>query len=209
MQTTGAGRTDAGVHARVFYAHFDSEQEGLDGNDRLVYQLNGKLPDDISVYKIIKVDPDAHARYSALSRTYEYHLVRVKDPFLREFAHAVYGNLDIRQMIEASRLLYDYSDFTSFSRVNHGERTYICRILEADWIIDEHKMIFTITADRFLRNMVRAIVGTLLDVGFGRTSSEGFRMVIESKDRSRAGASAPAKGLFLTDITYPMEIFIT
>lgn len=209
VETTGAGRTDTGVHARVFFAHFDSEQDKLDSDQKLIWQINGKLPGDISVHRIYKVSPDAHARYSALSRTYEYHITRVKDPFFPEFAHSVYRHMDTRQIIETTRILFEYTDFTSFSKVDTDVSTFICKIKQAEWSFDEHRMVFTITADRFLRNMVRAIVGTLLDVGFGRTSPESFRKIIESRDRTKAGSSAPAKGLFLTGIEYPESIFIT
>jgi tRNA pseudouridine38-40 synthase len=207
VETTGAGRTDTGVHARVFFAHFDSEQDKLDSDQKLIWKINGILPGDISVHRIYKVSPEAHARYSALSRTYEYHIIRVKDPFLPEFAHSVYRQINTRQIIETTRILFEYTDFTSFSRVDTDVSTFICKIIQAEWSIDESSMVFTITADRFLRNMVRAIVGTMLDVGLGRTSPDGFRKIIESRDRTKAGSSAPAKGLFLTGIEYPESIF--
>jgi len=208
IETTGAGRTDTGVHAKVFYAHFDSEKDHLDNQGKMIHQLNGILPADIAVQEILKVNPDAHARYSALSRTYEYHILRAKDPFLPGFAHTVTRALDMQKMDEATRILFEYTDFTSFSRVDTDVSNYNCRIMQADWKSEGHLLVFTIRADRFLRNMVRAIAGTLLDVGTGRTTPEGFRTVIESRNRSAAGASAPAKGLFLTAIDYPGNIFI-
>ncbi len=206
--TTGAGRTDTGVHARNFYAHFDSMQEDLDMDEKLIYRLNGKLPRDICARSIVRVISDAHARYSALSRTYEYHIVRMKDPFLHEYAHALYGDIDTDSVEEATKTLFDYSDFASFSRTNSCVKTYTCKILQADWRFSEEVMVFTIIADRFLRNMVRAIVGTLIDVGFGKISVDDFRGIIENRNRSSAGASAPAKGLFLTGVEYPEEIFL-
>jgi tRNA pseudouridine38-40 synthase len=209
VETTGAGRTDTGVHAKVFFAHFDSEKDKLDSDQKLIRKINGKLPGDIFVHRIHKVIPEAHARYSALSRTYEYHITRVKDPFLPEFAHSFYRQIDSRQIIETTRILLEYNDFTSFSRVDTDVSTFLCKIMQAEWNIDEQGMVFTIRANRFLRNMVRAIVGTLLDVGLGRTSPDGFRKIIESRDRTKAGSSAPAKGLFLTGIEYPESIFIT
>ena len=208
IQTTGAGRTDTGVHARNFYAHFDSRQEDLDRDEKLIYRLNGKLPKDICARSIVRVISDAHARYSALSRTYEYHIVRMKDPFLHEYAHALYGAIDTDSIAEATETLFDYSDFTSFSRTDSDVKTFTCKIIQADWKVSDETMVFTITADRFLRNMVRAIVGTLIDVGFGKISTDDFREIIESKNRSSAGASAPAKGLFLTGVEYPEEIFL-
>jgi tRNA pseudouridine38-40 synthase len=208
VETTGAGRTDTGVHARVFFAHFDTEKDQLDSDRKLIYQLNGILPADISVQEIVKVDPEAHARYSALSRTYEYHIVRAKDPFLPEFAHVVYRKLDMQKVSEATSILPGYTDFTSFTRVDTDVSNFNCRILQAEWKYDEHLIVFTIKADRFLRNMVRAVVGTLLEVGLGRISPEGFRKIIESRDRTAAGPSAPARGLFLTAIDYPDKIFI-
>jgi len=208
VETTGAGRTDTGVHARVFFAHFNSEKDQLDSNRKLIYQLNGILPADISVQAIVKVDPEAHARYSALSRTYEYHIVCAKDPFLPEFAHAVYRKLDMQKVSEATNILPGYTDFTSFTRVDTDVSNFNCRIMQAEWKYDEHLIVFIIKADRFLRNMVRAVVGTLLEVGLGRISPEGFRKIIESRDRTAAGPSAPARGLFLTAIDYPDKIFI-
>jgi tRNA pseudouridine38-40 synthase len=208
IEVNGAGRTDTGVHARVFYAHFDSLQSDLHNDINLVFRINGKLPKDIAVQGIYKVKPDAHARFDAVSRTYEYHITRKKDPFLTEFVHYIYGDLDFESMKKATTLLTEVSDFTSFSKVDTDVKTNICKVYRADWNIDPEKMIFTITADRFLRDMVRAIVGTLLEVGFGRINIEKFRKIIEQKNRSAAGTSVPAKGLFLTDVQYPMEIFI-
>jgi len=208
IEVTGAGRTDTGVHAAKFFAHFDSLKSDLNKNEKLLFRINNKLPKDIAVHEIIKVKPDAHARFSALSRTYEYHIAHKKDPFHLEFSHYIYGDLDFESMNRATALLTEVSDFTSFSKVDTDVKTNICKVIFAAWQIDNEKMIFTITADRFIRDMVRAIVGTMLDIGFGRTTLEEFKKIIELKDRSGAGNSAPAKGLFLTDIQYPEEIFI-
>ncbi len=208
IEVNGAGRTDTGVHARVFYAHFDSLQSDLHKDSNLIFRINGKLPKDIAVQGILKVKPDAHARFDAISRTYEYHIIRRKDPFFTELANYVYGDLDFESMNKATALLTEVSDFSSFSKVDTDVKTNICKVYRADWNIDPEKMIFTITADRFLRDMVRAIVGTLLEVGFGRINIEKFRKIIEQKNRSAAGTSIPAKGLFLTDVQYPIEIFI-
>ena len=208
IEVTGAGRTDTGVHATVFCAHFDSSKSDLDKDSNLIFRINGKLPKDIAVKEILKVRSDAHARFSALSRTYEYHIIRKKDPFLTEFTHYIYGELDFESMKRAATLLKNVSDFTSFSKVDTDVKTNICKILLADWHFDPDKMIFKITADRFLRDMVRAIVGTMLDIGFGRTAIDEFQAIIDAKNRSAAGDSAPAKGLFLTDIQYPEGIFL-
>ena len=208
IEVTGAGRTDTGVHAKVFYAHFDSSVNDLHTEPNLVFKLNGILPKDIAVKEILKVKPDAHARFDAISRTYEYHITRIKDPFLTDLAHFIYGDLDFESMQKAATLLTEVSDFTSFSKVDSDVKTNICKVYQAIWSIDTEKIIFTITADRFLRDMVRAIVGTLLDIGFGRTTVLDFPNIIEKKDRSAAGNSVPAKGLFLADIQYPPDIFI-
>ena len=208
IEVTGAGRTDTGVHAKVFYAHFDSEKDNLQQDTNLVFRINGKLPKDIAVHEILEVKDDAHARYDAISRTYEYHITRVKNPFLTDLAHYIYGELDFEAMKSATTLLLSVSDFTSFSKVDTDVKTNICTINRAEWDIDKEKILFTITADRFLRDMVRAIVGTMLDIGFGRLQPENLLKIIDKKDRSAAGASVPAKGLFLVDVQYPAEIFV-
>lgn len=208
IKVTGCGRTDTGVHARVFYAHFDSQRKDLAEDQGFLFSINGKLPYDISIKEVMGVLPEAHTRFSAISRTYEYHILRSKDVFRREYAHTVYGKLDTDEMQKASAVLKEYTDFTSFSKVDTDVKTNDCRITEASWKISGEELVFTVSADRFLRNMVRAIVGTLLDVGFGKLSADDVRQIIESKNRSNAGASAPAKGLFLTDVSYPPEFFI-
>jgi tRNA pseudouridine38-40 synthase len=208
ISTTGAGRTDAGVHALFFCAHFDSLSPDLCEKENLVFKLNRYLPEDISVSSVRPVLPDANARYSAISRTYKYYISRTKDPFFTGSAWFLHGDIDIDAMNLASRILLNQSDFTSFSRLHSGSKTNICRIYHASWVAEGNRLIFTIKADRFLRNMVRAIVGTLVEIGFGKMDREEFEEIILAKDRSRAGTSAPAKGLFLTDIEYPAEIFL-
>jgi len=207
IMVTGCGRTDTGVHARVFYAHFNTACSNLAVNKKILFSINGKLPHDISIHEIRAVLPDAHSRFSAISRTYKYYITRDKNVFEREFAHAVYGDLDVEAMQAAADILKEYNDFTSYSKLDTDVKTNDCKISEAIWEITENKLVFTVTADRFLRNMVRAMVGTLLDVGFGKIDPDEFRKIIEDKNRSKAGASAPAKGLFLTDVNYPPEIF--
>lgn len=208
IKTTGAGRTDTGVHAAFFCAHFESVRSDLATDPTFMFRLNRFLPRDISISAIRTVRPDAHARFSALSRTYKYYVSRTKDPFCGHFSWYIYGSIDVEKMNEACEKLLSHSDFTSFSRLHSGAKTNICRITAAGWKEEDDKLIFTIRADRFLRNMVRAIVGTMIDIGQGKTSVEEFEAIIESKDRCRAGKSAPATGLFLTAIEYPEEIYL-
>ncbi len=205
LETVAAGRTDAGVHARQMFAHFDWEP-GLPADFQ--YRINAFLPDDISITGVHPVQPDAHARFDATGRTYQYHLVQEKDPFLQEFAHCVHAPLDFGAMNEAAATLLDFDDFKSFSRSRTDVKTYTCDIREARWEENHGVWVFTISADRFLRNMVRAIVGTLLEVGRGRYTTADVKTIIKSRDRSRAGVSVPAKGLYLTGVTYPKRIFI-
>ena len=208
IMVTGCGRTDTGVHARLFYAHFDAANKLSGREAEILFRINGKLPPDIAIRDILPVKPDAHSRFDAISRTYEYHIVRRKEVFGRDLAHYIYGEMDITTMQQAAEILKEYNDFTSFSKVDTDVKTNDCKITEAKWTEGNGTLDFTITADRFLRNMVRAIVGTLLDVGFRKTSLDEFRRIIESRNRSKAGTSAPAKGLFLTDVRYPPEIFL-
>jgi tRNA pseudouridine38-40 synthase len=208
ISTIGAGRTDAGVHAIFFCAHFESLSPDLLSNENLIFRLNQYLPADISVNSLRKVVPDANARFSAISRTYKYYIHRIKDPFSDNSSWYLHGNIDITAMNEACRLLFIHSDFTSFSRLHSGAKSNICKIYQAGWEESENRLVFTIKADRFLRNMVRAIVGTMVEIGFGKTDLKEFEEIILAKDRCKAGKSAPAKGLFLTDIEYPEEIFL-
>lgn len=205
VEVVGAGRTDAGVHAKQMFAHFDFET--IEDTEELVYRLNSFLPDDIAVKGIFEMVPSAHARYDATERTYEYWLVKEKDPFLFDHAHLVKYPLDIDAMNRAAQILLDYTDFECFSKSNTDVKTFDCDVREAYWKTDKEKWVFTITADRFLRNMVRAVVGTLLDVGLGKMAPEDIHQIIASKDRGEAGVSVPAKGLYLTKVLYPKEIF--
>jgi tRNA pseudouridine38-40 synthase len=204
--TTGAGRTDTGVHARYFILHTDTNHPLYGDRPTLLYKLNSLLPEDIAVHDVYAVKPDVHARFSALSRTYEYRISRMKDPFDTEFAWYFGRPLDIGAMNLAASVLLDQHDFTSFSKLHSDTGTNICRVNQAAWFEEGDKLIFRICADRFLRNMVRALVGTLIEVGLGRTGQDGFLRVIEGRDRGLAGFSVPARGLTLTDITYPEEI---
>ncbi len=207
IQVSGCGRTDTGVHARVFYAHFDGSRKGIDDPDFLLRSIKN-CQSDIAIQQIKKVRADAHARFDAMSRTYEYHICRWKEVFNAELAHYIYGELDFSSMEAASEILKDYTDFTSFSKVDTDTKTNNCMVHSAGWNITEASMVFSIRADRFLRNMVRAIVGTLLDVGFRKIELDDFRQIIENRNRSDAGTSAPARGLFLSDVQYPAEIYL-
>jgi tRNA pseudouridine38-40 synthase len=207
IETTGAGRTDTGVHARFFVAHFDCSDQNLDNNPGFIYSLNGILPEDIAVHRIFKVKPDAHARFSAVSRTYEYHISKIKNPFEIEFSWVIHGRLNVERMNEAAELLKNYEDFTSFSKLHSNTGTNICKISYARWEESDNKLIFTIKADRFLRNMVRATVGTLVDIGREKIKISDLVNIIESQDREKAVDSAPACGLFLTKIEYHVNIY--
>lgn len=205
VEIMGAGRTDAGVHARQLFAHFDSEKEP---GDDLAYKLNSLLPHDVAVSGVYRVKAEAHARFDALSRSYEYHIVKKKDPFAIDTAYYIRKELQVEKMQEAAKILLDYRDFKCFSRSRTDVRTFNCDIHHAYWEVQQDRLVFHIKADRFLRNMVRAIVGTLLQVGLGKIGVEDMHRIIQSKDRSEAGASVPAHGLFLTKIEYPNTIFI-
>ena len=208
VDVVGAGRTDAGVHASLMVAHFDADAP-LD-SVLLADKLNRLLPPDIAIHRICPVRPEAHARFDATSRTYHYYVTTAKTPFLRPYRCRLFRTPDFDRMNEAAATLSDYTDFTSFSKLHTDVKTNNCRIMHAAWTqVDDVTWVFTIRADRFLRNMVRAIVGTLLDVGRGKLTVGDFRRIIEQKDRCRAGTSAPAEGLFLADITYPDRLFPT
>jgi tRNA pseudouridine38-40 synthase len=209
INVVGCGRTDAGVHAENFYAHFDSASQTL-LNDRIDFtrKMNSFLPRDIAVFKLLKVIPKANARFNALSRTYEYRISREKNPFLEEYSLLFHGELQVKLMNEGARTIMNYSDFTSFSKLHTQVATNNCIIHQSHWKEDHQLLIFSITADRFLRNMVRAIVGTLLDVGKQKIGLDELKTIIESKNRSNAGMSVPAKGLFLVRVDYPDHIFI-
>jgi len=208
IATIGAGRTDTGVHAQVFCAHFDCSLPDLSAVRNLIFRLNSYLPKDISVNSIKKVVPDASARFSAISRTYKYYISKVKDPFFNSSTWLLHGNIDVMAMNEACGILLNHNDFTSFCKLHSDNKTNICKIHYAVWEEVDHRLLFTIKADRFLRNMVRAIVGTMIEIGFGKINIREFEEIIISRDRCRAGKSAPAKGLFLAQIEYPEEIFL-
>jgi tRNA pseudouridine38-40 synthase len=196
----GAGRTDSGVHAKEMFAHFDFENE-ID-SQKLVYKLNSFLPKDIAIFDIIKVHDDAHARFDATKRTYEYHIHTKKNAFESDDSWYYSLPLNIQKMNEACKTLFEYIDFECFSKTHTDVNTFNCKIFEANWQQIDDKLIFTISADRFLRNMVRAIVGTMINIGLEKVSLNNFREIIESKNRNKAGFSVPAHGLYLTQIEY-------
>lgn len=205
VHVTGCGRTDTGVHARNFYAHFDLEVP-IEDCENFVYRLNQFLPPDIVVYRIWEVPLESHARFDALSRTYHYYIAQKKNPFHLEDAYLLLGKLDVAKMQQAADSLFDYSDFTSFSKLHTQVKTNQCKIMEAEWFDQEGLLVFRVKADRFLRNMVRAIVGTMLEVGKRKMSPDEFRAVIENKDRCSAGESVPAHALFLESVEYPASL---
>ncbi len=197
----GCGRTDTGVHASTFYAHFEAEQLPHKEAD-FVFKLNRFLPADIVIYDVYQVADDMHARFSAKSRTYRYYINPIKDPFAEFSSYYYPAPLDVELMNQAARIILEYEDFTSFSKLHTQTATNLCEVTEAAWHKTKRRLIFSITANRFLRNMVRAVVGTLLEVGKGKLEVEDVRKVIESKDRSKAGFSVPAHGLYLEDVSY-------
>lgn len=201
IRVTGAGRTDTGVHASYFVAHFDSSE--ILNTEQLAGKLNILLEKDISVFKIRPMPTGAHARFDALSRCYKYIIIRYKHPFLKDLGYYYHGILNIEAMNQASAILKETRDFTSFAKLHSDNKTNICKISRSDWVEKEGFLIYTIRGDRFLRNMVRSVTGTLLDVGKGKINLEEFKQIIESRDNQKASASAPAKGLYLSDISYP------
>ncbi len=207
LRVTGAGRTDTGVHAKTFYAHFDSytlpeEMDIL----HLIYKCNRILPRSIAIHDIFPVHGKAHARFHAIKRTYQYYISTIKDPFVQDRAWIYERELNMQKMQEAANMLMHHDDFSSFAKSNSQVKTHICNVSQAEWSYEQHLIRFEISADRFLRNMVRAITGTLVDVGIEKISPGDFAAIIESGDRSKAGYSAPACGLYLTDIQYPEGI---
>ena len=233
IAVVGCGRTDTGVHASDFYAHFDAE--GAVDCSQLVFKLNNLLPPDIAIYDIFPVADKAHARFDATARTYQYHVSDRRLPFRQGQYCRIYFRPDIDRMNEAAKVLMEYEDFTSFAKLHTQVKTNICHVTEArwdfvpisgQWAVDsgqcpstatattlqtaehcslntEYEWVFTIRSNRFLRNMVRSVTGTLLDVGRGKLSIDGLREIIEKKDRCAAGVSMPACGLFLTKVEYP------
>lgn len=204
IKVVGAGRTDTGVHAKQLFAHFDIDE--IKNTSELIFRLNSFLPNDISVVNLFQVKDDAHARFDATQRAYQYVISLKKNPFLEGLAFQIHNKPDVKLMNDAAKTLLNYNNFKCFSRSKTDVKTYNCTIEEAYWKEEENQLIFTISADRFLRNMVRAIVGTLLDVGYHKTSIEAWHQIIQTKDRSKAGASAPAHGLYLTRVHYPETI---
>lgn len=200
IQIMGAGRTDTGVHASQMFAHFDYENK-IDAKT-IVHKLNSFLPKDIAVSNIIAVDENAHARFDAKQRTYEYKINVTKNVFQEQLSWYYNKQLNVEAMNDAANLLLKFTDFQCFSKVHTDVNTFNCKISQAFWKKENNELIFTISADRFLRNMVRSIVGTLVYVGLGKISKADFQTIIESKDRKKAGFSVPAHGLYLTEINY-------
>ncbi|WP_372473413.1 tRNA pseudouridine(38-40) synthase TruA [Capnocytophaga sp. ARDL2] len=204
FEIVGAGRTDAGVHATKMYAHFDLEKDDLEVTDvKCIKKINSFLPEDITVYKIFEVAADAHARFDATERTYEYHIHTFKNSFLKDLSCYHFHSLDIEAMNRAAKILLDYTDFECFSKTHTDVFTFNCEIYQAYWKQENDRLIFTISANRFLRNMVRAIVGTLINIGMGKLQPEDMHHIIQSKNRGKAGFSVPAHGLYLIDVKYP------
>ncbi len=205
IEVTGSGRTDTGVHALQQVAHFDTE--GKFREERLVFKLNSFLPRDIAVRSIRKVVPEAHARYDAVSRGYEYRITRIKDPFLVRQAFYYRKELDLQEMNKVCDVLKTIDDFKSFSKVKTDVNHYRCKVGNAGWKKTDSGIFFTIEADRFLRGMVRALVGTMISIGEGKLDRENFEHIIASGDRKKAGASVPAHGLYLSQVAYPESIY--
>lgn len=203
----GCGRTDTGVHASQFFLHFDVNE--ILELENLVFKLNSCLPNDIAIYTIFPVSENDHARFHATFRSYEYRIYLGKNPFFMDTAWQVYNQkYDLEKMNEAAKVLFEYTNFKCFSRSQTDVKTFNCKITHAEWVITDDLLVFHITADRFLRNMVRAIVGTLLELGKNKITLDDFRKIIESEDRTQAGASVKARGLFLTKVGYPEKLLI-
>ena len=206
INIVGAGRTDAGVHATQMFAHFETNTE-IDPNE-ITNKLNAFLPEDIVINSIFLTKDETHARFDAISRSYEYRIWLGRNPFLVNTTWQLYQqHLDIEKMNEAAQVLLDYTNFKCFSKSKTDVRTYDCKVFNAEWKLKDNSLIFYISADRFLRNMVRAIVGTLVDIGLAKKTKQDFINIIKSKDRTKAGFSVPAQGLFLTNVTYKKEVF--
>jgi len=209
IETTGCGRTDTGVHAKEYFCHFDSSKNDLHSDPRTwLYKFNTMLPKDISIQEIIAMTSEAHARFSATERSYEYLISTKKDPFMVNRSYLLYGDLDLVSMNKACEILKEYSDFSSFSKSNTQVKTNECEIVSAVWTRDNDLLRFRISANRFLRNMVRAITGAMIEIGKGKISVDEFRKIIEGKNRSDAGMSVPACGLYLTEVKYPVNILV-
>lgn len=202
----GCGRTDTGVHATKYFAHFETDQ-AFNQTD-LIHKLNSMLPAGIAVQTIVPITNDGHARFSATKRSYEYRITKVKDPFATELAYRFNLSLDVEAMNKACAMMLGEKDFGCFCKSKADNLTNLCNVFEAKWTDNKDSIVFTISANRFLRNMVRAIVGTMLEIGQNRMSLQEFQQVLDSKDRTYAGASVPAHGLYLTAVEYPPEIFL-
>ncbi|WP_100612453.1 tRNA pseudouridine(38-40) synthase TruA [Confluentibacter lentus] len=200
----GAGRTDTGVHASQMFAHFDTEMAFME--DDLVFKLNSFLPKDIAVHTIFKVKAEAHARFDALSRTYLYRITLKKNVFTFDNVFYVKQDLDVDKMNEASQTLFQYKDFQCFSKSKTDVKTFDCDIMKAEWFFKDGELHFVIKADRFLRNMVRAIVGTMINIGLGKLNLDDLHHIITSKNRSEAGFSVPAHALYLIEVAYPNNL---
>ena len=210
VEVVGAGRTDTGVNASKYVAHFDVDTPIADCR-QLVYKLNLVLPHDIAVQRVRRVKDDAHARFDAIEREYTYYISQRKNPFRRYSAWQYYVDLDLDAMNLAANNLLEWNDFTTFAKLNSNNKTNICHVVRAEWRRvedDSDLLVFTIRADRFLRNMIRAIVGTLVDVGRGRYSVEDFERILHSCDLSLSSAGAPAVGLFLSDVEYDESVYL-
>ncbi|WP_051359757.1 tRNA pseudouridine(38-40) synthase TruA [Adhaeribacter aquaticus] len=205
IETVGSGRTDTGVHAGQQFVHFEIAQELQ--NNAFCHRLNRLLPDDISAKKLYQVGPEAHARFDAIARTYEYRITQVKNPFLQRYAYYLNRQVDVDKLNKAAASLLQFEDFTTFSKVKGDTLHYRCQMLEANWQQEGENLLFTIKANRFLRGMVRLVVGTLLDVGTGKISMDDFKNKIAAQDRKQASGAAPATGLYLTQVTYPEGYF--
>ena len=204
VKLVAAGRTDAGVHAKQMYAHFDSNMT-INDKKSFEHKFNSFLPKDIVVKKLILVNDNAHARFDALFREYEYHISLIKNPFEIDIAYFFKKPLDVKKMNKCCDIMLQYTNFKSFSKSKTDVKTYDCKIYEAKWMLNENSLIFKIKADRFLRNMVRAIVGTLIEIGLGKITQKEFKLIIEKKDRKLAGFSVPAHALFLKKIDYDWD----
>ena len=203
----GAGRTDTGVHAIQMFAHFDTELSFEE--EDLVFKLNSFLPKDIAIHHLFKVKPESHARFDAICRTYTYRIALKKNVVNYESTYFFSKALDVDKIIEASRILFQYQDFQCFSKTNTDVKTYHCKLMKAHWFFENDELHFEIQADRFLRNMVRAIVGTMIEIGIGTLQVNDLHAIIKSKNRSEAGYSVPAHALYLTAVEYPESILLS
>lgn len=206
ISCVGCGRTDTGVHARKFYAHFDSSVPDIENEEKIIFRLNKMLPKGIAIQKIFRMKQEnAHARFDAISRSYEYHISSLKDSFGADLSWELHEELDMEKMNIAAKIIPTYDDFIAFSKTGSDNKTTICNVTVSEWKREGERLTYHITANRFLRNMVRAVVGTLVDVGRGKIEVEEVHRVIQSRQRSQAGQSVPARGLFLADVKYPAE----